>query len=58
MRNKTGTAAGRVLSEMYRAREVGKKPGPFAPSREPPLEDVKDEAGPRALREPDQAQDP
>lgn len=58
MRNTIGMAAARVLSEMYRERDVRKEPSPPAPSREPPLQGKNDVVGPRGSHEPGQGRDP
>jgi hypothetical protein len=57
MRNKSERAAARVLSEMYRERDVGKESRPLAPSREP-LRGENDDAGRRTSNEPDQGESP
>jgi hypothetical protein len=51
MMNKTGTAAARVLSEMYRERGAGKEPRPLTSSRELPPQGKNDGANPGASYE-------
>lgn len=48
---KTGAATARVLSEMYRERNLGEESRPIVSSRVPPAERKEDEAGPKVSDE-------